>query len=133
MEQDLIKAAEAAREAAYSPYSGFCVGAALLCSDGKVYVGANVENASYGATICAERTAFLRALMDGKRDFAAIAIVGSKRGEPITEKCSPCGICRQFMAEFCGEDFKVMLSDGKKISAFKLGELLPEAFDRSNL
>lgn len=133
MEQDLIKLAESAREAAYSPYSGFCVGAALLCSDGEVYVGANVENASYGATICAERTAFLRAIMDGKRDFTAIAIVGSKRGEPITEQCSPCGICRQFMAEFCDGNFKIILSDGEETSVFKLSELFPAAFDKSNL
>lgn len=129
----LIDIAIKARESAYSPYSKFCVGAALLCSDGSVYEGANIENASYGATICAERVAFSRALLDGKRKFEAIAIVGSKRGDGVSAYCAPCGICRQFMAEFCDADFIVLLSDGESIKRLTLGDLLPEAFDRANL
>lgn len=125
----LVERACQARLMAYSPYSDFCVGAALLCADGNVIVGANVENSSYGATNCAERTAFFTALMDGKRDFAAIAIVGAKRGEEISAFCAPCGICRQVMAEFCKRDFEILLFDGKKIKVFKLYELLPETFN----
>ena len=129
----LVEAAVAAREKAYSPYSSFCVGAALLCADGEIISGANIENSSYGATNCAERTAFFNAVMNGKRDFVAIAIVGSKRGEEITSYCAPCGICRQVMAEFCGEDFEILLYDGKNIAVKTLGEVLPGAFDKSNL
>ena len=124
----LIKKASAARENAHSPYSGFCVGAALLCSDGEIIAGANVENGSYGGTICAERSTFCTAVSAGKRDFDAIAIVGAKRGEDITDFCSPCGICRQFMSEFCGADFTVLLYDGQAVSEKTLGELLPDAF-----
>ena len=129
----LAKRAAEARLKAYSPYSSFCVGAALLCSDGTVYEGANIENSSYGATNCAERTAFFTALMEGKKDFTAIAIVGAKRGEDLSSFCAPCGICRQVMAEFCKSDFEVLLYDGKDIKAFTLGDILPEAFDKGNL
>lgn len=129
----LVDLAVLARQKAYSPYSDFCVGAALLCADGEVVVGANVENSSYGATNCAERTAFFTALMNGKRDFAAIAIVGAKRGEEISSSCAPCGICRQVMAEFCSSDFEILLYDGKEIRCLTLGEILPEAFDKGNL
>ena len=131
--KDLVDAAVKARNQAYSPYSSFCVGAALLCDDGTVYNGANIENASYGATICAERVAFSHALFEGKRDFKAIAIVGSKRGDRISSYCAPCGICRQFMAEFCREDFVILLFDGNNIKELALDSLLPEAFDRANL
>ena len=131
--KDLVERAERARLKAYSPYSGFCVGAALLCADGDVYEGANIENSSYGATNCAERTAFFRALMDGKRDFIAISIIGAKRGEELSSFCAPCGICRQVMAEFCNKDLEILLYDGKEIKTFKLSELLPESFDKSNL
>ena len=101
--KDLIRLAEAARERAYAPYSGFLVGAALLGKSGKVYLGCNVENAGYSATNCAERTAFFKAISDGEREFQAIAIVGGKRGEK-PGYCPPCGICRQVMAEFCDGD-----------------------------
>jgi len=90
----LIDAAVKAKENSYSPYSKYRVGAALLTADGKIYTGANVENASFGATICGERAAFVSAISDGARDFVAIAIAGDK------EYCYPCGICRQFMSEF---------------------------------
>lgn len=129
----LVEAACDARLKAYSPYSKFCVGAALLCSDGETVIGANMENSSYGATNCAERTAFFTALMNGKRDFTAIAIVGAKRGEEISSFCAPCGICRQVMGEFCGKDFEVLLYDGREIKTFTLGELLPESFDKEVL
>ncbi len=129
----LAERAAKARLRAYSPYSSFCVGAALLCSDGTVYEGANIENSSYGATNCAERTAFFTALMEGKTDFTAIAIVGAKRGEELSSFCAPCGICRQVMAEFCGADFEVLLYDGKEIKTYTLSSILPEAFDKGNL
>ena len=124
----LVRKALEARDEAYSPYSGFCVGAALLCSDGEVFTGVNVENGSYGATICAERSAFCSAISAGKRDFSAIAIVGAERGRAPDKICPPCGICRQFMSEFCGQDFAVLLYDGQAVIGKTLGELLPEAF-----
>ena len=92
--KEMICLAKKASENAYSPYSGIKVGAALVCGNGKIYTGANVENASYGATICAERTAFVKAVSEGEREFEAIAIAGSIRN------LVPCGMCRQFMAEF---------------------------------
>ena len=129
----LVELACEARHKAYSPYSQFCVGAALLCADGNVIIGANIENSSYGATNCAERTAFFTALMEGKKDFVAIAIVGAKRGEDISSYCAPCGICRQVMAEFCTKDFEVLLYDGKDIKTYSMSGILPEAFDKDNL
>ena len=94
----LIRVAAAARQHSYSPYSHFRVGAALLCGDGKIYTGCNIENRAYGPTNCAERTAIFKAVSEGERDFTAIAIVG---GESETVWCYPCGVCRQVMAEFC--------------------------------
>ena len=129
----LVDRACEARHKAYSPYSQFCVGAALLCADGEIISGANIENSSYGATNCAERTAFFTALMQDRRDFTAMAIVGAKRGEEISSFCAPCGICRQVMAEFCRADFEVLLYDGKDIKTYTLSEILPEAFDKGNL
>ncbi len=129
----LIEQACLARERAYSPYSGFCVGAALLCSDGCVYEGANIENSSFGATNCAERTAIFKAVYDGRRDFRAIAIVGARRGEEISSLCAPCGICRQVLAEFCSSELEILLYDGKEIKTYTLGALLPEAFNKDNL
>lgn len=129
----LVDLACEARLKAYSPYSQFCVGAALLCADGEIIVGANIENSSYGATNCAERTAFFTALMQGRKDFTAIAIVGAKRGEEINSFCAPCGICRQVMAEFCKKDFEVLLYDGKNIKTYTMSDMLPEAFDKDNL
>jgi cytidine deaminase len=124
----LVNKALEARENAYSPYSDFCVGAALLCADGEVFTGANVENGSYGATICAERSAFCSAISVGKRKFAAIAIVGAKRGEQPRELCPPCGICRQFMSEFCAAELPVLLYDGQAVTEKTLEKLLPDAF-----
>lgn len=124
----LVDKALSAREKAYSPYSSFCVGAALLCYDGEIFTGVNIENSSYGATICAERSAFAAAISAGKNDFAAIAVVGAERGISPEKICLPCGICRQFMSEFCASDFLVLLYDGQATVQKTLGELLPEAF-----
>jgi len=126
--RSLVDRAVSAMERAYSPYSDFCVGAALLCSDGDIFEGVNIENSSYGATICAERTAFSSAVCAGKRDFAAIAIVGAPRGSGIVKNCYPCGICRQFMAEFCSADLEIIFYDGEAVTSRTLRELLPEAF-----
>lgn len=130
--KDLIRLAEAARERAYAPYSGFLVGAALLGKSGKVYLGCNVENAGYSATNCAERTAFFKAISDGEREFQAIAIVGGKRGEK-PGFCAPCGICRQVMAEFCDGEFPVVLGSADKYEIHKLSDLLPLAFNPDSL
>jgi len=119
---ELIKAAHAARENAYAPYSGYRVGAALLCENGKVYTGCNVENASFTPTICAERTALFKAVSEGERSFTAIAVVGND------DLCFPCGVCRQALSEFCGTDFTVYLEQDGEPSAFTLGELLPGRF-----
>lgn len=119
--------AKAARENAYAPYSGFAVGAALLCGDGTVYTGCNVENAAYSPTLCAERVAICKAISEGKRDFTAIAVCGGKKGENLS-LCTPCGVCRQVMGEFCKPDFTVYITDGEEIFAHKLSEILPMQF-----
>lgn len=125
----LIEEAMKAREMAYAPYSEFRVGAALLDGDGTIYSGCNIENASYGACNCAERTAIFKAVSEGAGDFRAIAIVGGK-DNAVTEFCPPCGICRQVMSEFCDADtFKVILFDGTETRSYLLGDLLPHAFD----
>ena len=131
--EELVKRALEARLKAYSPYSDFCVGAALLCEDGEIFEGANVENSSFGATNCAERTALFTAVYAGKRKFKAIAIVGAKRGCEVTEFCPPCGICRQALAEFCSADSEVILFDGKDMKVKTMAEMLPEMFDGSSL
>ena len=128
----LMDKALEARKKSYSPYSHFCVGAALLCKNGKVYTGCNIENAAYTPTNCAERTAFFKAVSEGEREFEAIAIVGGKEGED-GESCAPCGVCRQVMAEFCDKDFKIVLGDAKSITVYTLGEMLPYSFTKDNL
>ena len=130
--ENLILQAKAAMDRAYAPYSGYRVGAALLCADGTVYSGCNVENASYGATNCAERTAFFKAISEGKRDFSAIAVCGGKDGE-VTDAFPPCGICRQVMREFCGEDFTVYLGTADGYKTVTLAQLLPCSFSPENL
>ena len=124
------KLCELAKEAmlrAYAPYSGFKVGAALLCADGTVYQGCNIENASYTPTVCAERTAFFKAISEGNRDFAAIAICGGKDGV-ITGRFPPCGVCRQVMREFCRDDFRVYMVTPDGFDAVTLADLLPFSF-----
>lgn len=132
--QSLISSALGALERAYAPYSGFHVAAALLCGDGSVFTGCNVENASYPAGICAERSAFSAAVSSGKREFTAIAIVGGRDGK--TESyCAPCGICRQVMREFCRPDeFLILLArTPEDYKEYTLEELLPESFGPENL
>lgn len=108
---------------AYAPFSKYQVGAALLTKDGKLYTGVNVENSSFGGTICAERTAFVKAVSEGDKEFEKIAIVSSG-GEAW-----PCGICRQFMKEFCDDDFVIITgNDADSIRTYTLAELLPEGF-----
>lgn len=124
----LIALAKEAMTHAYVPYSGYRVGAALLCADGTVYQGCNIENASYSPTVCAERTAFFKAVYDGHREFSAIAVCGGKDGV-ITGYFPPCGVCRQVMREFCREDFPVILvGAGADYQVLTLGELLPHSF-----
>ncbi len=131
---ELVNLAIEAREHAYVPYSNFAVGAALLTKEGKVYQGCNIENSSYGATNCAERTAFFTAVYQGERNFEAIAIVGGKAGEPVHELCAPCGICRQVMREFCKDDFKIFLSKGDgTVLETTLTQLLPLSFSKEDL
>lgn len=124
---DLIREAFRAREYSYSPYSHFRVGAALLCGDGTVWKGCNIENRAYGPTNCAERTAFFKAVSEGKREFLAISIVG---GTEEPEWCYPCGVCRQVMAEFCDPDtFEIICARSEEeFKVYTLRELLPRMF-----
>ena len=131
--KELLDIAIKAREGAYAPYSKFHVGAALLCADGEIFTGANVENVSYGGTICAERVAITAAVTHGHRDFTAISIVGAPDGQAPTESCLPCGFCRQFMSEFCSADFEIIVADGEGVRVFTLGELLPHSFSSDML
>lgn len=133
-EKALIREAVAARRMAYAPYSLFMVGAALLCGNGAVYRGCNIENAAYGPSNCAERTAFFKAVSEGERDFAAIAIAGwPSDGEPGF--AWPCGVCRQVMAEFCDPaSFRIIVGTGEdNYAARTLAELLPEGFGPASL
>ena len=129
---ELMRLAEDARAYSYVPYSHFAVGAALLTKDGKVYTGCNIENASYTPTICAERTAVFKAVSEGERDFAAIAIIGGPAGEQ-GRFCAPCGVCRQVLREFCALDFRILLGSVDKVQAYTLEELLPTSFGPSDL
>ncbi len=128
----LLEAALEAREKAYAPYSKFRVGAALLSEGGRVYTGCNIENAAYSPTLCAERTAFAKAISEGERKFKAIAVVGGREDQDISrlENCSPCGVCRQVMVEFCDlEKFEIVLgTPNGAIRKYTLGELLPLSF-----
>ncbi len=127
MKETLLKQAKNALQNAYAPYSSFYVAAALECADGSIFTGVNIENASYGATLCAERGAFAAAITQGKRDFVRILIIGGKGGE-ITDFCPPCGICRQVMGEFCKKEFEIILYNGKDYRTYTLTQLLPEGF-----
>lgn len=130
---ELARLALDARERSYSPYSSFSVGAALLCASGKIYVGANIENASYTPTVCAERVAFFKAISEGEREFIAIAIAGGKAGAPAERETAPCGVCRQVMAEFADGDFEVILAKSDGFKTLTLSELLPYGFGKENL
>lgn len=132
---ELIVEAKKARERAYVPYSHHSVGAALLTKDGKIYHGCNIENAAYGPTNCAERTAFFRAVYEGERAFTKIAIVGGMEGTDGNATCAPCGVCRQVMMEFCNpETFKIVLANGEgEPLEYTLKEILPLGFGPANL
>ena len=130
----LINKAFEIRKKAYTPYSGYKVGAALLCGNGKIYLGCNIENSAFGPSICAERTAFVEAVKNGERDFDAIAIVTGHDNADVYEMASPCGVCRQFMSEFCKDDFKIIMTkmsrDGELLDSkmFTMNEILPDRF-----
>lgn len=130
MQDRLLKLAKEARDHSYSPYSNYAVGAALLTKDGKIYQGCNIENASFTPTICAERTAFFKAIFDGVREFSAIAVIGS--GDLPSY---PCGVCRQVMSEFCGGDFVIITSnrDGSEIIVETLDQMMPHRFGPTDL
>ena len=125
--EKLVELAKEAMTHAYVPYSGYKVGAALLCADGTVYLGCNIENASFTPTVCAERTAFFKAISEGNREFAAIAVCGGKNGV-LSGTFPPCGVCRQVMREFCEDDFPVYLVRPDGYDALTLAELLPHSF-----
>ena len=125
--EQLASLAKSAMDKAYSPYSNYKVGAALLCKDGSVYTGCNVENASFSVSNCAERTAFFKAVSEGQREFSAIAICGGKDGV-IEGLFPPCGVCRQVMREFCEDDFEIYLVMKDGIETYTLEELLPLSF-----
>ena len=122
--EELLRAAAAASEKAYCKYSGFRVGAALLCGDGTVFTGCNVENSSYSLTNCAERTAIFKAVSEGYTSFSAIAIVGGADGD-LSKPCFPCGACLQVMSEFCGGGFRIILTGGE----YTLNDLMPNRFE----
>lgn len=125
----LAKTALHTRKFSYAPYSGYAVGAALLCEDGSIYTGCNIENAAFSPTNCAERTAIFKAVSEGKREFSAIAIAGGRVGADPDSYAFPCGVCRQVFREFCEDDFQiiVVLSEGEYVT-YTLGDLLPHSF-----
>lgn len=133
MNKQLIETAVKAREMAYAPYSHYKVGAALLAKSGKIYTGCNVENASFTPTNCAERTAFFKAISEGDREFEMIAIVGGKDGEELSKNCTPCGVCRQVMTEFCDKDFKIILGTPDDFKVLTLEEIMPYSFSSTEL
>jgi cytidine deaminase len=127
--QELIKLAVDAKAKSYSPYSNFRVGAALLTKDGKIFQGANIENAAYGVTICAERTAAFAAILEGHKEFSTIAVTSDSK-----DYIPPCGSCRQVLLELCGEELDVLITNGiGDVKSFKLKELIPFSFGDANL
>ncbi|MBQ2419981.1 MAG: cytidine deaminase [Clostridia bacterium] len=132
-DKELCRLAIEAREKAYAPYSGYRVGAALITKSGEVYLGSNIENAAYTPTVCAERTAFFKAVSEGETEFFAIAVAGGN-GDKVGGAFPPCGVCRQVMAEFCDGDFKILTVTGDDMfEEYTLTELLPLAFSPKNL
>lgn len=135
----LTEAALSMRERSHAPYSHYAVGAALLGEDGTVYTGCNVENASYPVGICAERTAFSKAVSEGCQKFRALVIVGASDTKDGSDFCAPCGMCRQFIREFCAEDFPIILVHTDETGAvaeykiYELQELLTDSFGPDNL
>ena len=125
---ELINLAKKCLENSYAPYSNFKVGAALLCKNGTVFSGVNIENSSFSVTNCAERTAIFSAISNGEKEFEKIAVVGGKNGK-IEDFCFPCGVCLQVLSEFCEKDFEIVLFNGKDIKIYTLSQLLPESFE----
>ncbi len=128
MKDVLRQKAIEAMQRAYSPYSHFMVGAAILTADGEVFTGCNIENASFSPTICAERVAISKAVSEGYKNFSAIAICGGKDGTLTSDECFPCGVCRQVMSEFCDKNFIVYIVTKDDVKEYKLSELLPHSF-----
>ena len=132
--KELIRTALSMREKSYTPYSHFNVGAALLAKNGRVFTGCNIENASFTPTNCAERTAFFKAVSEGVKEFTAIAITGGPAWADPDGLCPPCGVCRQVMAEFCKDDFVIILAKSEtEYKTYSLPEILPDRFTPSNL
>ena len=132
-DKELLLSAIKAMEKSYSPYSGCKVGAALLCKNGKVFTGANIENASFSPTICAERVAIFKAVNEGERDFLKIAVAGGKNGI-INGIFAPCGVCRQVMREFCNDDFQIIMGENEEdYKVVTLKDLLPLSFSPDNV
>lgn len=130
----LIENAIEARKMAYVPYSKFAVGAALLSKDGEIFRGCNIENASFGGTNCAERTALFKAVSEGVRNFEAICVVGAKVDSDELDWCPPCGICRQVLREFCSLDMPVILAKNtEEYKVYTLEQMLPQSFGPENL
>jgi len=134
LEQKLMQTAIEYRKRSYSPYSGYQVGAALLSADGEIFGGCNIENAAFSPTNCAERTALFKAVSEGKKEFTAIAVVGGKKGAEL-EFCTPCGVCRQALVEFCDpKSFVVYLGTGTdNYKGYLLDEILPFSFSPKNV
>ena len=132
--KELVARAFSVIHNSYAPYSHFNVAAAVLCSSGKIYTGVNVENASYPAGICAERTAIVHAAAEGEREITAIAIIGGANGE-VDDYCPPCGVCRQFMREFCNPEkmIVIMAKSPEEWTEMTLEQLLPMSFGPDNL
>lgn len=128
--KELMSAAIKARGDAYMPYSHFAVGAALLCSDGSVFIGSNIENAAFTPTVCAERVAFFKAVSEGKREFTAIAVAGGRAGGAPDDTVAPCGVCRQVMMEFCADKpFDIILGDAPEtLTIYSFHDLMPLGF-----
>ena len=127
-DKELYDLAKNAMEHSYSPYSNCKVGAALLCENGKVYTGTNIENAAFGPTVCAERVAVFKAVSEGEKEFSKIAVVGGKNGV-INGIFAPCGVCRQVLREFCNDDFEILLGETEdNFKKVTLKDLLPLSF-----
>ncbi|HBE13128.1 MAG TPA: cytidine deaminase [Clostridiales bacterium] len=132
-DETLCQLAMKAMETAYVPYSGYKVGAALLCENGKVYLGCNIENAAFTPTVCGERTAFFKAISEGEKNFVSIAVAGGKDGV-VEDVFPPCGVCRQVIAEFCNPDtFTILMVKPNGYEKHTLRELLPFGFDKNRL
>lgn len=128
--RQMIREALKVRKLAYAPYSHFSVGAALLSGEGKIYTGCNVENAAFGPSNCAERTAFFKAVSEGEKNFAGIAITGGNDSDNPQNIIYPCGVCRQVMVEFCNPDFQIICAKSEtEYEIYRLSELMPNSFD----